>query len=63
MKIGIIGAGIAGLCALKLALEEGHQCITLERNDYIGGAWQFVEKTGIDDHGLPITSSMYESLR
>lgn len=63
MKIAIIGAGVAGLTTLKHCLADGHECVILERNDYIGGVWKYVEKTGVDEHGLPVTSSMYEDLR
>lgn len=63
MKIAIIGAGVAGLSALKHSLDDGHECVVLERNDYIGGIWKYVEKTGIDQFGLPVHSSMYEHLR
>lgn len=63
MRIAIIGAGVAGLTALKHSLGDGHECIILERNFYIGGVWKYVEERGFDEHGLRVTSSMYEDLR
>lgn len=63
MKIVIIGAGMAGLTALKFGLNEGFDCVILESNTFIGGAWKYTDKTGIDEHGLPVTCSMYESVR
>lgn len=63
MKIAIIGAGVAGLSALRHCLEEGHDCVVLERNNFIGGTWKYVETTGIDEFGLPVHSSMYKHLR
>lgn len=63
MKIAIIGAGVAGLSALKHCLEDGHECMILEKNNFIGGVWKYVEKSGIDQFGLPVSSSMYEHLR
>lgn len=63
MKIAIVGAGVAGLTALKACLEDGHECIVLESNDFFGGTWKYVETTGVDEFGLPVNSSMYEHLR
>ncbi|CAH1119715.1 unnamed protein product [Phaedon cochleariae] len=63
MKIGIIGAGAAGLAALKHSLEEGHDCELFEQTGYIGGVWKYVDKVGLDEFGLPIHTSMYEDLR
>ncbi|CAG9813293.1 unnamed protein product [Phaedon cochleariae] len=63
MKIGIIGAGAAGLAALKHSLDEGHDCELFEQTGYIGGVWKYVDKVGLDEFGLPIHTSMYEDLR
>ncbi|KAK4686591.1 dimethylaniline monooxygenase (N-oxide forming) / hypotaurine monooxygenase, partial [Tremellales sp. Uapishka_1] len=37
--------GTTGLAALKNLLEQGFDAVGLERNDYIGGIWQFNEDT------------------
>lgn len=63
MKIAIIGAGAAGLAALRHGLDEGHECTIFERNNYIGGTWKYVDKVGVDEYGLPVHTSMYEHLR
>ncbi|CAG9821331.1 unnamed protein product [Phaedon cochleariae] len=63
MKIAVIGAGAGGLAALRHCLEEGHSCEVFEKTENIGGTWQYTDKTGVDQYGLPIHSSMYEGLR
>ncbi|KAG5891240.1 hypothetical protein JTB14_004355 [Gonioctena quinquepunctata] len=62
MRIAIIGAGAAGLTALRHSLDSGHTCEVFEKTGTIGGTWTYVEKTDKDDFGLPIHSSMYEGL-
>lgn len=62
MKIAIIGAGAAGLGALRHCIEEGHTCEAFEKTEKIGGTWVYNEKTGLDSNGLPIHSSMYSGL-
>ncbi|CAH1163081.1 unnamed protein product [Phaedon cochleariae] len=63
MKICIVGAGAAGLAALKHSLDEGHDCELFEQTGFIGGVWKYVDKVGLDEFGLPIHTSMYEDLR
>lgn len=63
MKICIIGAGAAGLAALKHCLDDHHSCEVFEQTGSIGGTWNYTDKTGSDDYGLPIHSSMYQGLR
>ncbi|XP_053325301.1 dimethylaniline monooxygenase [N-oxide-forming] 2-like [Spea bombifrons] len=53
--VGIIGAGVSGLTAIKSCLEEGLQPTCFERND-IGGLWNFREDS---EDGRP---SIYKSL-
>ncbi|MFT2090332.1 flavin-containing monooxygenase [Paraglaciecola sp. 2405UD69-4] len=38
-KIGVIGAGLSGLVAIKELLEEGHDVICFEKNNDIGGVF------------------------
>ena len=41
-KIVLIpGCGVAGLAALKTALEDGHDAIGFERKSDIGGLWNW----------------------
>ncbi|XP_030764744.1 senecionine N-oxygenase-like [Sitophilus oryzae] len=63
MKIAIIGAGAAGLAALKYGLDQGHTCTAFEQAEHIGGTWNYTDRTNIDEYGLPVHSSMYQGLR
>ncbi|XP_014213753.1 senecionine N-oxygenase-like [Copidosoma floridanum] len=68
MKIAIIGAGAAGLAALRRVLEASTEALPIEAVVYektgkIGGTWVYVPETGKDEYGLPVHSSMYDSLR
>lgn len=63
MKVAVIGAGTSGLCTARHLLVEGFTCVVFERNSEIGGTWIYTEKTGLDEYGLPIHTSMYKSLR
>lgn len=58
----VIGAGTAGLTAIKQAINFGCEVTAFEQSDKIGGTWVFDEKTGKDKHGIDIHSSMYEGL-
>lgn len=67
MRIAVIGAGAAGLAALKNCTNrdnnENIEVICYEQTGEIGGTWVYVPEVGKDPYGLPIHSSMYESLR
>lgn len=63
-KVGIIGAGAAGLCSLRHILSLNDVSVTLwEHSSNIGGTWVYTDETGCDKYGYPIQSSMYENLR
>lgn len=62
MKIGVIGAGPAGLCAIKQALSFGCEVIAFEQSDKIGGTWNYTDETDKDKYGLDVHSSMYVGL-
>ena len=63
-KVGIIGAGAAGLVAAKQILATGFlEPIVWEQTSDIGGTWAYTSNTGQDQHGLPIHSSMYKNLK
>ena len=65
MRVCIIGAGAAGLCALRnfaVHLNE-FEIEAFEKMEEIGGTWIYNEKTGLDSKGFPIHSSMYRDLR
>ncbi|XP_070602882.1 dimethylaniline monooxygenase [N-oxide-forming] 2-like isoform X1 [Erythrolamprus reginae] len=42
-KVAIIGAGVSGIASIKCCLEEGLEPTCFEKNDAIGGLWQFTD--------------------
>lgn len=46
-NIGIIGAGISGIAAVKACREQGFHCVVYERTDQICGLWRYREE-GMD---------------
>lgn len=63
MKVAVIGAGAAGLCAIRHTVESGFICECFEQTDKVGGTWNYSDLIGTDKNGLPIHSSMYKGLR
>lgn len=63
MKVAVVGAGAAGLVAIKHVLDEGFTCEAFEQTDRVGGTWNYTERVGVDHNGLRIHTSMYEGLR
>ncbi|XP_011209077.2 uncharacterized protein LOC105230162 [Bactrocera dorsalis] len=57
-RVCVIGAGTAGLCALKNSLQQGMDAIAYEQCSEIGGTWVYTKPGENDVH-----SSMYEGLR
>ncbi|MBT8136557.1 MAG: NAD(P)-binding protein [Gammaproteobacteria bacterium] len=57
-KIGIIGAGVAGLITAKSFLEEGFDCEVLERKGSLGGVWE----NGYHSLRLQLPRESYEFL-
>jgi dimethylaniline monooxygenase (N-oxide forming) len=39
VRIGVVGAGIAGLCATKILRSVGHEVLTFDRTPDVGGVW------------------------
>lgn len=64
-RVAVIGAGAAGLCALRhlLARPKTFHAVCFEKNLTEGGTWIYTEETGTDKNGLPVQSSMYKNLR
>ncbi|XP_001603494.1 flavin-containing monooxygenase FMO GS-OX4 isoform X1 [Nasonia vitripennis] len=65
-KVCVIGAGAAGLCAARHLAKNsnaGFEFAVFEKTDRVGGTWLYTDRTGKDDNGLPIHSSMYKNLR
>lgn len=63
MRIGVIGAGAAGLCAIKHALSFGCEVIAFEQSENIGGTWVYSDAVGKDKYGNDIHSSMFKGVR
>lgn len=62
MRIGVIGAGAAGLCAIKHAISFSCEVVAFEQSDVIGGTWVYTDEIGKDKYGNDIHSSMYKGL-
>lgn len=65
MKICIVGAGAAGLCAIRhsVSFNTLADVIAFEQNDKVGGTWIYSDVDNVKDKcGNEVHSSMYESL-
>ncbi len=55
-RVGIIGAGVAGLATAKILLAEGHDCTVYERRDQLGGVWA----DGYANFGVQVQKELYQ---
>ncbi|MEM7225623.1 MAG: NAD(P)-binding domain-containing protein [Pseudomonadota bacterium] len=55
-RVGIIGAGVAGLATAKTLLAEGHDCTLFERGDRLGGVWA----DGYSNFGAQVPKELYQ---
>uniref|UniRef100_A0A1I8PUP4 Flavin-containing monooxygenase n=1 Tax=Stomoxys calcitrans TaxID=35570 RepID=A0A1I8PUP4_STOCA len=62
-RIVIVGAGTAGLCAARRALECGFSVTIYEQTGDIGGTWVYTDEVGTNKYGIDVHSSMYQGLR
>lgn len=62
MKLCVIGAGAAGLCAVKNGIDFGCEVTAFEQSNGVGGTWNYTDEVGKDKNGLDIHSSMYQGL-
>lgn len=64
-SVCIVGAGAAGLCALRhfSTRPDLFAVVAFEQSGQVGGTWNYNEKTGTDENGLPVHSSMYRDLQ
>lgn len=60
-RICIIGAGMAGLTALKNSLEHDLEALAYERHTAVGGTWIYMERKE-DESEEDVHSSMYQGL-
>lgn len=64
IKVCVIGAGAAGLCAIRhLAANTKFETTVYEQTNETGGIWVYKEQADFDENDLPIHSSMYQNLR
>ncbi|XP_077185907.1 uncharacterized protein LOC143833686 [Paroedura picta] len=66
LRVAVIGAGAAGLCAARHILAYSETFlppVVFEASGQLGGTWVYTEQTGEDEEGQPICSSMYRDLR
>lgn len=62
MKLCVIGAGAAGLCAAKNGIDFGCDVIVFEQTECVGGTWVYTDEVGQNKHGLNVHTSMYQGL-
>jgi dimethylaniline monooxygenase (N-oxide forming) len=55
-RVGIIGAGIAGLATAKTLINEGVECVLFERGNRLGGVWA----DGYSNFGVQAPKELYE---
>jgi len=67
-RVAVIGAGPSGLAQLR-AFESAHrtgeevpEIVCFEKQDDWGGQWKYTWRTGLDEFGEPVHSSMYRYL-
>lgn len=65
IRICVIGAGAAGLCAARHLSHdlENFEPAIFEQSITIGGTWVYNDNIGIDNNNYPIHSSIYKNLR
>lgn len=59
----VIGAGTAGLCAARHALQSGGEVTVFEMANQLGGTWVFNEQVDKNEYGIDVHSSMYKGLK
>ena len=55
-RVGIIGAGVAGLATAKTLLAEGLDCTVFERGERLGGVWA----DGYSNFGVQVQKELYQ---
>lgn len=51
-RVAVVGAGAAGLAAVKCCLEEGLRVTCYEQSAYVGGLWHFTEEKAAGSAGV-----------
>ena len=65
MNVAVIGAGGAGLCCARhlSRYPDLFRFSVFDKAGQVGGTWVYSERTELDEHGLPVHSSMYQGLK
>jgi len=62
MRVGIIGSGPSGLCAIKSCIKEGYEVTAFEQNPEVGGEWYSTGEIGKNKYSIDVHSKIYEGL-
>lgn len=62
IKVAVIGAGAAGLAAIKHSIDFNCEVVAFEQTDKVGGTWVYTDRTDKTEFGIDIHSSMYKDL-
>lgn len=70
LRVAVVGAGAAGLVAVRELVKCGHTAVAYEQAPTLGGVWLYTDATEHDDAlgthsnaGQRVHSSLYQSLR
>jgi cation diffusion facilitator CzcD-associated flavoprotein CzcO len=55
-RVGIIGAGVAGLATAKILTAQGLDCTVFEKADRLGGVWA----DGYSNFGVQAQKELYQ---
>ena len=61
----MIGAGASGLTSARnlAAYPDEFDIVVFDRDSDVGGVWIYSDNVDVDEHNLPVHSSMYKNLR
>lgn len=70
LRVAVVGAGAAGLVAIRELAKAGHTAVAYEQAPQLGGVWLYTDATERDDAlgtrsdaGQRVHSSLYQHLR
>ena len=67
-RVAIIGGGpcaMSAMIAFAKAEQNGEsipEIVCFDKQPTLGGQWNFTWRSGVDEHGVPVSNSMYEGL-
>ena len=68
-RVAVLGAGPSGLAALRAfrsaadSISQDHvEVVCFEKQSDWGGIWNYTDRTGVDEYGEPVHTSMYRHL-